>query len=251
MLEQILKQKEQEIQLLLSKHTKKQPAITVKRPSLIKAFQERSFNVIAEIKRKSPSAGTLATIRDPVALAIQYEAGGACGISVLTDQHFFNGPIEDLKKVSQAVDVPILRKDFIIHPMQIEETVQAGASAVLLIVAALGDQTNEMLKKVHEAGLEALVEIHNKEELEIALKANARLIGVNSRNLKTMKVNLATAEDLIKAIPDHIIKIAESGIHSIDDAKRMKNAGYQGVLVGEMLVRSLTPATIIHQMRKL
>jgi len=250
MLEKILKNKEQEIHLLLSQQTKKSP-ITHKKLSLIEALQERSFNVIAEIKRKSPSGGTLATIRDPVTLAIQYEAGGASGISVLTDQQFFNGSIEDLKKVSQAVDIPILRKDFIIHPMQIEETAQAGASAVILIVAALGDQTADMLKKVQEAGLEALVEIHNEEELEIALKAQAQLIGVNSRNLKTMEVNLSTAEKLIKLIPDHVIKIAESGIYTMDDAKRMKNAGYQGVLVGEMLVKSANPAKIIHQMRKL
>lgn len=251
MLEHILKQKELEVQLLLSQHDKKQTTFSINRPSLIEALQERSFNVIAEIKRKSPSAGTLATIRDPVTLALQYEAGGASGISVLTDQHYFHGSIEDLKKVSQAVAIPVLRKDFIIHPMQIIETAQTDASALLLIVAALGERTADMLTKVHEAGLEALVEIHSLEELNIALKANARLIGVNSRNLKTMEVNLSTAEDLAKAIPDHVIKIAESGIHTMDDAKRMKNAGYHGVLVGEMLVKSANPAKIIHQMRKL
>lgn len=250
MLEQILKQKQLEVELLLSRQVKDyMPSLN--KPSLIEALRERNFNVIAEIKRKSPSAGTLATIRDPVALAVRYEAGGASAISVLTDRLYFNGSIDDLKKVSEAVNIPVLRKDFIIHPKQIEESAEAGASALLLIVAALGDRTAEMVERVYEAGLEALVEIHNEEELEIALKANARVIGVNSRNLKTMEVHLSTAEKLVKAIPDHLIKIAESGIHTMNDAKRMKEAGYLGVLVGEMLVRSANPATIIHQMRKL
>lgn len=251
MLDQILKTKQKEIQLLMEQSENKTHAVLTKRPSLIHALSNKGFQVIAEIKRKSPSSGHLAAISDPLGLAKLYEKGGATGISVLTDKEYFNGSLDDLIEVAKVVTIPILRKDFIIHPIQIKQTVGSGASAILLIVAALGSQTKEMLKIAQEHGLECLVEVHDEAELNVALEAGAKLIGVNSRNLKMMKVDLKTAERLAKQIPEGIIKIAESGIHSIDDAKRMKDCGYKGVLVGEFLVKASDPSKLIKEMRGL
>lgn len=250
MLKQILKHKEIEVQELLQKKQQHLEPV-LKHPSLIHALKQPGLQIIAEIKRQSPSAGSLANIPEPIDLAKCYQEGGAAGISILTDKHYFNGSLQGLAVVAKEICIPILRKEFIIHPVQIMETVNSGASAILLIVAALGNKTKEFLDLAHDQGLEALVEIHDDKELEIALNAGSRLIGVNSRDLKTMKVDLKTAEKIVKQIPKEIVKIAESGIQSIEDAKRMKECGYDGVLVGEFLVKSDDPANLIQQMRGL
>jgi indole-3-glycerol phosphate synthase len=250
MLKQILKHKEIEVKELLQKK-QQQIEHVLKRPSLIHALKQPGLQIIAEIKRQSPSAGSLAKISDPIDLAKRYQEGGAAGISILTDKHYFNGSLQDLSAVAKEIRIPLLRKEFIIHPVQIIETVNSGASAILLIVAALGNKTKEFLELAHDHGLEGLVEVHDDKELEIALDAGSRLIGVNSRNLKTMKVDLKTAEKMVKQIPIEIVKVAESGIQSIEDAQRMKECGYDGVLIGEFLVKSDDPASLIQQMRGL
>jgi indole-3-glycerol phosphate synthase len=207
------------------------------------------LSVIAEIKRASPSRGDLAPIADPVLLARQYRAGGAAMLSVLTDEAF-SGSLNDLHTVSQALPgCPILRKDFIVDLRQLQESKRYGATAVLLIVAVLGEETALFLKEAESLGLDVLVEVHDEEELQIALNAGARMIGVNNRNLSTFEVDLAIAERLAPLIPSHLIKVAESGIHTPEDAQRMRRAGYDAILVGEALVRSENPKHLIEELR--
>lgn len=219
-------------------------------PPLFKKF-ENSFHVIAEIKRHSPSRGDIAPIEDPVKLARLYEQAGASMISVLTDEKFFHGSLEDLKKVADAVSIPVLRKDFILTPKQVAEAIKAGASSILLIVAILGSSIKELVKLCTILEIEPLVEVHDESELELALASECRMIGVNNRNLKTMDISLETSERLSSLIPKEIIKVAESGILTLDDAKRMKDAGYNVVLIGEGLLRHPDPATFIKQVRAL
>lgn len=253
MLKDILEVKEKEIQTLIENQKgQENPAvISFERPGFALALQKKGFHVIAEVKRKSPSAGQLASIADPVKLASEYASGGATAISVLTDYHFFNGSLQDLKEVAAKIQLPILRKDFIIHPAQIIQTAQAGASAVLLIVAVVGKELKSLISLCKQWGLDALVEVHDLPEIEIALDAGAAIIGVNNRNLKTMEVNLEIAEKLSASIPDSVVKIAESGIKSSIDVLRMKKAGYNGVLIGEMLVKSEHPEQIIKQIKNI
>ncbi|MFT4551565.1 MAG: indole-3-glycerol phosphate synthase [Chlamydiales bacterium] len=219
-----------------------------------KSLEAAGLSVIAEIKRRSPSAGVIGEILKPSLLAEKYQKGEASAISVLTDAKAFGGSLEDLEEVATTVGergIPILRKDFIIHPLQLSESAASSATAVLLIVAVLGRETRGMLEQARNLGLEALVEVHDGPELEIALDAGATVIGVNSRNLKTFEVSLANAEQVLKEIPKGIIKVAESGIKSLDDAKRMKDAGCDAVLIGESLVLSDDPTAFIQSIRGL
>ena len=200
--------------------------------------------LIAEVKKASPSAGVICKDFDPVRIAREYEMAGASCLSVLTDGKFFQGSLDYLRQIRSAVKLPLLRKDFIIDERQILEAVEWGADAILLIVAILSD---EQLKKFHslatEAGLAALVEVHDEEELERALKISPLLIGVNNRNLKTFKVDLATTEKLAaKLFPSPAthhssILVAESGIHTRADVERLKKCGAKAILVGESLMR--------------
>lgn len=232
-LDKIIDRKKREVELLKDTRT----------------LKTSRFSVIAEIKRKSPSRGELNKIVDPVELAAKYAAGGASAFSVLTDGEGFGGSVEDLKMIAEAFPhIPILRKDFIIDPLQLKETVKIGATAVLLIVSALGERTQEMLERTKAIGLEALVEVHNKEELEIAIRAGAEIIGVNNRNLSTFEIDLKTSEELSPLIPAHVFKIAESGVKTAQDALRMKKAGFNSVLVGEALVKAEDPAILIQEM---
>lgn len=220
------------------------------RQKLHEALRQERMAVIAEIKRKSPSAGDIATIDDPVALACRYRDGEAAALSILTDREGFGGSLQDLHAVACAVEgLPLLRKDFIIDPVQIGESVRYGASAVLLIVAALGNRTSQMLEEVHRCGLEALVEVHDENELHIALAAGAKIIGVNNRNLHSFEVDLKTATRLAPLIPDAVIKVAESGIRTAADVNMMRDAGFDAVLVGEVLVRAEDPAAAIARFR--
>jgi indole-3-glycerol phosphate synthase len=200
--------------------------------------------LIAEVKKASPSAGVICADFDPVRIATEYEAAGASCLSVLTDERFFQGSLDHLRQIRTAVKLPLLRKDFIIDERQLLEAIEAGADAVLLIVAILDDAR---LRRFHElatgAGLAALVEVHDGGELDRALAAGATLIGVNNRDLKTFKVDLATTERLAArlraAAPagDHLL-VAESGIHTRADVERLVRCGASAILVGESLMRS-------------
>jgi len=202
-----------------------------------------SIGLIAEVKKASPSAGVICPDFDPVRIAQEHESAGASCLSVLTDEHFFQGSLEYLRAIRAAVKLPLLRKDFMIDERQILEAIEWGADAILLIVAIL---TDERLKRFHtlatEAGLTALVEVHDEAELDRALAVGAKLIGVNNRNLKTFQVDLATTEHLAQGIQaemsrGEILLVAESGIHSRVDVERLSHAGAKAILVGESLMR--------------
>lgn len=206
-----------------------------------------TLTVIAEVKRKSPSKGEIGAIKDPGALSRAYRDGGASAISVLTDLEGFGGTMEDLRNVVQTQEkfrgnfpgpCPVLRKDFTIDEIQIAEAAEAGAAAVLLIVAALGQRTKELLDATHRIGLDALVEVHDEAEMEVALSCGAEIIGVNNRDLRTFNVSLETSERLRKMIPDDVVCVAESGIKDAMDAWKLRDMGYNAVLVGELLVQA-------------
>lgn len=192
---------------------------------------------IFEIKRKAPSNGELAMNIDIAATAKAYEQHGAAAISVLTEQEHFGGSLSDLQQAAANASIPIIRKDFIVDPLQIREAAALGASAVLLIVAILDHQElRQFLRLADELQLDVLVEVHDEFELSRALAANARIIGVNNRNLKSMNVDLATGERILKRIPGEIVKVAESGIRTREDVVRMQAAGAQACLIGTSLM---------------
>ena len=195
--------------------------------------------VVAEVKRRSPSRGDLDVGLDPARVAADYAAGGASCLSVLTDERFFGGSPADLAAARAACGLPVLRKDFTVCPADVYDARIMGADAVLLIVAALDDaQLAELHALARAVGLDALVEVHDEEELERALAVGARLVGVNQRDLLTFEVDHARAERLAGAIPAGVVAVAESGVRDAADAARLASAGYQAVLVGETLVRS-------------
>ncbi len=213
-------------------------------------LDKEGLSVIAEIKRRSPSAGMISEIKDPIALALKYCNAGAAAVSVLTDKKYFDGTLHDLKDIAKVFEAlpypcPILRKDFVIEPFQIAEAKLAGANIVLLIVGVLELETKRFIDEAEKMGMEALVEVHNYEELKIAIDAKASIIGVNNRDLTGFKVNLDIARDLIKNIPLDVMKIAESGIKTLEDAGYMYDYGYDGILIGKLLVKSKDPGEII------
>jgi indole-3-glycerol phosphate synthase len=202
--------------------------------------------VIAECKRRSPSRGVLRADYDAVALARGYASAGAAAISVLTEPAFFDGALAHLSAVTAAVGVPALRKDFVVDEYQIVEAATAGAGAVLLIVAALDDAgLRGLLERADRWDLAALVEAHDAAEIARAVAAGARVIGVNNRDLRTLEVATATAEDLAALIPDDCVAVAESGIRSGEDAARLAGQGYDAVLVGERFVTAPDPGTAV------
>lgn len=203
---------------------------------------EDGVAVISEVKRSSPSKGALAQISDPAALAAEYEAGGASAISVLTEERRFKGTLADLAAVRARVDVPVLRKDFVVTPYQVWEARAFGADMVLLIVAALEQTVLESLtERIHSLGMTALVEVHDGEEVARAVDAGARVIGVNARNLKTLEVDRDTFSRVSPLIPDGIVRIAESGVRGPHDVVDYARAGADAVLVGEALVTDASP----------
>jgi len=203
--------------------------------------------VVAEIKRRSPSKGELAPDLDPETTAKLYESGGAAALSVLTDQPFFGGTIGDLQIAREATALPALRKDFVLDDIQVFESRGVGADAVLLIVAALPD--DGLLADLHalalELGLAALVETHDEREVERAVAAGARIVGANSRSLQTFTEDLAVAERLAALVPADVVRVAESAVRTVDDARRMAEVGFDAVLVGEALVRATDPAALV------
>jgi len=214
------------------------------------AISVEGLSVIAEIKRRSPSAGVISDDLDSVARAIAYEAGGADAISVLTEPEFFAGSLADLEAVRDAVSVPVLRKDFTRNAAQIWEARAFGADAVLLIVAALSDETLDALVSVaSDVGVDAIVEAHTVDEVVRAVAAHAQIIGVNNRDLATFVTDLSVAEGASAAIPDDVVSIGESGVSSVDGAARMRAAGYDAILVGEALVRHPMPKDFVTQLK--
>ena len=202
--------------------------------------------VIAELKRASPSRGQIRGDYDVAALARGYAAAGATALSVLTDERFFAGALEHLAAARAATELPCLRKDFLIDPYQVEEARAFGADAVLLIVAAVGEgQGAELLAAAHAAGLDVLIEVHDDAELERAAALGATLLGVNNRDLATFEVTLATAERLIPRVPPGVLVVAESGLRSAADVRRMTAAGAHAVLVGEAFMERPDPGTAL------
>ena len=211
--------------------------------------RDGAVKIISEVKRSSPSKGALARIPDPAALASVYEAGGASVVSVLTEQRRFHGSLADLDAVRAAVDIPILRKDFIVTPYQIHEARAHVADLVLLIVAALEQNALvSLLERTRSLGMEALVETHSRLEALRALDAGASIIGVNARNLKTLEVDRSTVEQVIDVIPQDVVAVAESGVAQAHDVFEYAKWGADAVLVGEALVTSGDPLSSIQDM---
>jgi indole-3-glycerol phosphate synthase len=213
------------------------------RRSFSRALQrEGRVNVIAEYKRRSPSRGVIRSDLQPVNAAQAYEAAGAVALSVLTEPEYFGGSVEDLQEARAATLLPCLRKDFVVDAYQVWESWIAGADALLLIVAALSDAELAMLlKTAAEASIEALVEVHDEEELRRAVGAGARIVGVNNRDLRSLEVSLETSLQLAPHIPDHVVAVAESGLRSGADLRRLRNLGYDAFLIGEHLMQAREP----------
>ena len=229
-----------DLELAILAHTPKDFVGALRRPGLA---------VIAEMKQRTPSMGVLTEDYRPGDLARAYTLGGAAAISVLTHMASFGGRPEHVVSARFATDLPILRKDFVTDPYEVGEARAAGADAILLIVAALDlERLGELLRVTRSRGLAALVEVHNEGEVETALAAGARVIGVNNRDLRTFDVDLGLTERLRKSIPPDVLVVAESGIDTAVDARRMREAGADGILVGESLMRADDPAARIREL---
>lgn len=206
--------------------------------NLKKALQSSDCNIIAEVKCASPSRGRLVADFDPVEIAHIYENNDAAAISVLTDEKYFSGHNDHLKHIRKSVKLPLLRKDFIIDPLQIYQTRAIGADAILLIVKVLGEKLDRFLSLSRKIGLSSLVEVHTEEELDQALAAGADMIGINNRNLETFVIDINISRKLMRRIPDHKIVVAESGIRERSDVESLMQAGIHVFLIGEHLVRA-------------
>jgi indole-3-glycerol phosphate synthase len=218
-------------------------------PSFILVLRQGSspyVKLIAEIKRRSPSKGPLATDLDVAELATIYRDAGANAISVLTDEDYFGGTMEDLEVVRRSVALPILRKDFTVSENDVLDAVEAGASAVLLIVAALSDEElTTFVELAERCGIDALVEIHDADESKRALEAGAKIIGINQRNLHTFEVDTERATSLIEVLPRDCLAVCESGLSTLEDAQRAAQAGFDALLVGEAFVTASDPASVV------
>jgi len=206
--------------------------------------------IIAECKRRSPSRGVLRASYDPIAIASAYQAHGAAALSVLTEPTFFDGSLDHLRAVRAAVALPILRKDFVVEEFQIVEAAAAGADAVLLIVAALdGSTLRQLMARARAMGLASLVEVHNRAELDAALEAGATIVGVNSRNLRTLAVDPVVFTDLAPHIPDDVTAVAESGLRAGSDLAQNRRLGYDAFLVGERFMADADPGSALGRLR--
>ena len=212
-------------------------------------LSRNEMNVIAEVKRSSPSKGDLAPITDPAALAEKYQEAGAAAVSVLTEQRRFGGSLADLDAVRSRIEIPVLRKDFMVDEYQFLEARAHGADIVLLIVAALSkSQLKDFYDLATELGMASLVEVHTQSELESAMDISPRIVGVNSRNLKTLEVSASVFEELIPAIPSSVIRVAESGISTHAEVAQAQKAGATAILVGESLVKSGDPISAMREL---
>jgi indole-3-glycerol phosphate synthase len=213
------------------------------------ALRRPGVGVIAEVKRSSPSRGRLAEIADPAELAGEFAAGGARCVSVLTEGRWFGGSLDDLAEVRAAVQIPLLRKDFVVSSYQVHEARAYGADLVLLIVAALEQKVlMGLLERVESLGMTALVEVHTEDEADRALNAGARVIGVNARDLRTLQVDRSVFERIAPGLPSHVVKIAESGVRGPHDLIRYAAAGADAVLVGEGLVTQKSPRDAVAEL---
>lgn len=245
-LEKIVERKKREVQALKVTYQKRENPHT-----FLHALQKKGLSVIGEIKRKSPSKGDINLKLDPADLAKEYEAGGVAAFSVLTDYEGFGGTLDDLQTVKTSTSCPVLRKDFTVDPIQISESIAAGADALLLIVRVLKERTGEFLSLTEEQGIDALVEIHDEEELKIAVDAGAKIIGINNRDLQTFQVDIKRSEALARLLPEGCVKVAESGIQTVEEAHALYKAGFDAVLIGETLVKSKDPKTFIEDIHAL
>ena len=212
-------------------------------------LRRNPMNVIAEVKRASPSKGDLAPITDPAALAAQYQEAGAAAVSVLTEKRRFGGSLADLDAVRSAVDIPVLRKDFMVDEYQFYEARAHGSDIVLLIVAALSQsQLKDFYDLSRELGMAALIEVHTHSELESAMEIDPVMVGINSRNLKTLEVDTQVFTELLPRIPGSLIRVAESGISSRADVIEAAQAGASAILVGEALVKSGDPISAMREL---
>ncbi len=241
-LDEILRAKREEIQLLLPRRAELRRAALARNDfrSLEAALQKPDdIALIAEVKKASPSVGVIVEDFEPVQIAENYALAGAEAISVLTDERFFQGHLDYLAQIRAAVGVPLLRKDFILDEAQIAEASAAGADAILLIVAALtDDELSRFLEVAGSYQLDALVEVHTLRELDRALETDARIIGINNRNLATFEVDLRVTEELSEQVPSGILLVSESGIKTAGDIARVKACGVNAVLIGEALMRA-------------
>jgi len=218
--------------------------------ALVRALTEADENrnsIIAEFKRRSPSKGEIRRDADPAEIAKAYEAAGAVAVSVLTEEDYFAGALDDLRAVRQAIALPLLRKDFIFEEYQVYESAAAGADAVLLIVAALDVETLGRLRRLieDELSIDALVEVHTATEMDRAIASGAHLIGVNNRDLGTLSVSLETSARLARKQSDGVMLISESGIRSAEDMRHLRDLGYRGFLIGEALMLADDPETCL------
>jgi len=252
-LDAIVVQKHREIAALLQKTPEKELREQALQPRKRRQFLERlrqpgqsGINIIAEIKRASPSKGLLCPNLDPAALARNYESGGAACLSVLTDRQFFQGSPEDLLATRAATQLPVLRKDFLIAACQIYESCILGADAVLLIARILSaNQLSELLDICHALGMDALVEVHSESDVASAARSGAKLIGINNRNLQTFHTDIATSMQLVSLLEPDQIPVAASGIQNRQDIERLLESGIFNFLIGESLVRSNDPTAFL------
>jgi indole-3-glycerol phosphate synthase len=213
------------------------------------ALQSQTPAIIAEIKKASPSKGVLEPNFDPVRTATDYASGGAAALSVLTDREFFQGSLDDLVAARAAVSQPVLRKDFTIAPEQILEAAAHGADAILLIAAILNEQQiRDYRERAKRFGMAALVEVHNRRELDLAIASGSDIIGVNNRDLSTFSVSLETSLRLADHMPDEVVRVSESGIHEAADISTLRAAGYTAFLVGEHLMKAADPAAALRRL---
>ncbi|HEY6806345.1 MAG TPA: indole-3-glycerol phosphate synthase TrpC [Pyrinomonadaceae bacterium] len=254
-LEQILARKRQRVESAKGRVPLESLRATVdaQRPAthrLLTSIQRDGINIIAEYKRRSPSKGIIRADVDVETMVQNYEIGGAAAISVVTEEDYFSGSLDDLKRVRSTVELPVLRKDFVFDPYQIYEAVAAGANAVLLIVAALADNQLVELRTLaeDELGIDALVEVHDAAEMERAAQCGAQLIGVNNRNLHTFEVTLETSLQLSTLAPPTATLVSESGLNTSDDLSMLAEVGYRGFLIGETLMRSDDPARLLQDL---
>jgi len=218
--------------------------------ALLDALRRDGVNIIAEFKRRSPSKGIIRAEANVTAIARNYEAGGAVAMSVLTEEDYFAGSLDDLRAVKATVDLPVLRKDFMFEEYQVYEAAAAGADAILLIVAAIDDEVVSRLRRLAEDELrmDALVEVHTAGEMKRAVACGATIIGVNNRDLRTFEVSLETSIALAAHAPPDAVLISESGLHSSNDLQRLREAGYKGFLIGETLMRAPKPDEVLRSL---
>lgn len=251
-LDRIIETKSQEVKTLRSRFKELKSAsdrVAPPKDFLGNLTFGESVGIIAEIKRKSPGAGSIRPDLDPVELAVNYESSGATALSILTDRDYFGGSMDDLRKVRRSVQLPILRKDFIIDESQIYESSAAGADAILLIASVLDNQQIRDYRQVAEGlGMTALIEVHDSTELDRGVWAGAKLLGINNRNLKTFNTNLETTFSLMNRVPLGMTLVSESGIHTRKDVYMLGQAGVDAVLVGESLLRQDNPGEAVQDL---